>query len=57
MVVRIEYVSLTDGEELQELQTLDGRGGAILSGAVRMMPTGEGEAPVRIIDNIIFKAR
>lgn len=55
--VKVEYVSLTDGEELQELQTLDGRGGAILSGAVRMMPTGEGEAPVRIIDNIIFKAR
>lgn len=55
--VEVEYLSLADGNELNELNVLDGRGGAILSGAVRVMPTGEGESPVRIIDNIILKAR
>lgn len=55
--VEVEYLSLADGKELSELEVLDGQGGAILSGAVRMMPTSEEEAPVRIIDNIIFKAR
>lgn len=55
--VEVEYLSLADWKELNELEVLDGRGGAILSGAVRMMPTQEGEAPVRIIDNIIFKSR
>lgn len=55
--IEIEYLSLADGNELNELEVLDGRGGEILSGAVRVMPTGEGESPVRIIDNIILKAR
>ncbi|KAL0634363.1 pantoate-beta-alanine ligase [Maublancomyces gigas] len=57
VTIEVEYLSLADGEELNELQALDGRGGAILSGAVRIMPAGERESPVRIIDNIILKAR
>lgn len=57
VTIEVEYLSLADGEELNELQVLDGRGGAILSGAVRVMPAGERESPVRIIDNIILKAR
>lgn len=57
VTIEVEYLSLADGEELNELQVLDGRGGAILSGAVRIMPAGERESPVRIIDNIILKAR
>lgn len=57
VTIEVEYLSLADGEELNELQVLDGRGGTILSGAVRVMPAGERESPVRIIDNIILKAR
>lgn len=55
--VEVEYLSLADGKRLSELEVVDGRGGAILSGAVKILPTNEGEAPVRIIDNIIFEAR
>lgn len=57
VIIEVEYLSLADGKELNELQVLDGRGGTILSGAVRVMSAAEGESPVRIIDNIILKAR
>ncbi|KAK2784055.1 pantothenate synthase [Onygenales sp. PD_12] len=61
----IDYISLADPESLEELQTVDGSKGAILSGAVKMLPIenpqpgedcgmGAGDAPVRLIDNIIL---
>ena len=52
----VEYFSLADLEELQELGAVDPRKGAVLSSAVRMLPIEEGQGPVRIIDNIILEA-
>jgi len=61
----IDYVSLAHPETMQELQEVDEKYGAILSGAVKMLPVespqdGEdlgasGGPPVRLIDNIILK--
>ncbi|KAH7410998.1 pantoate-beta-alanine ligase-like protein [Cadophora sp. MPI-SDFR-AT-0126] len=61
----IDYISLADPETMQELEEVDETKGAILSGAVKMLPVespqpGEdlglaGGPPVRLIDNIILK--
>jgi pantoate--beta-alanine ligase len=61
----IDYVSLSDPETMEELESVDESRGAILSGAVRMLPVeapqpGEdlgfgGGPPVRLIDNIVLK--
>ncbi|KAG6029008.1 hypothetical protein E4U40_000738 [Claviceps sp. LM458 group G5] len=60
----IDYLSLADPDSLQELDEVDPRRGAILSGAVKMLPVedpqeGEdlghsGGPAVRLIDNIIL---
>ena len=61
----IDYISLSDPETMEELETIDESRGAILSGAVRMLPVeapqpdedlGFGRGPsVRLIDNIVLK--
>lgn len=61
----MDYVSLADPETMQEVDEVDNTKGAILSGAVKMLPvespqSGEdlglaGGPPVRLIDNIILK--
>lgn len=62
----VDYISLADPDTLEEVQgEVDPAKGAILSGAIKMLPveeaqTGEdldvggGIIPVRLIDNIIF---
>ncbi|PGH29906.1 pantoate-beta-alanine ligase [[Emmonsia] crescens] len=61
----LDYISLADVDSLEELQVVDGSRGAVLSGAVKMLPVdspqpGEdcgkngGDTPVRLIDNIII---
>lgn len=62
----MDYVSLANPETMQEVDEVDNTKGAILSGAVKMLPvespqSGEdlglaGGPPVRLIDNIILKA-
>lgn len=61
----VDYISLADPDTMEELEEIDGSRGAILSGAVKMLPVetpqeGEdlglsGGPPVRLIDNIILK--
>lgn len=61
----VDYISLADPETMEELEEVDESRGAILSGAVKMLPvespqSGEdlglsGGPPVRLIDNIILK--
>ncbi|KAG6083994.1 hypothetical protein E4U30_000448 [Claviceps sp. LM220 group G6] len=63
----IDYLSLADPDSLQELDEVDPRRGAILSGAVKMLPvedSQEGEdlghsggPAVRLIDNIILSPK
>jgi pantoate--beta-alanine ligase len=59
----IDYISLGDPNSMEELSTVDPRRGAILSGAVKMLPLeetkpgellglGDDQIPVRLIDNI-----
>ena len=61
----IDYLSLADPESMEELKVIDQKKGAILSGAVKMLPV---EAPqegedlglhggplVRLIDNVVIK--
>lgn len=61
----VDYISLADPETLDELDVVDPNRGAILSGAVKMMPVeeprpnedlgvGSGTIPVRLIDNILL---
>ncbi|CUS11733.1 unnamed protein product [Tuber aestivum] len=52
-----EYFSVSCPKELEELEQVDVNVGAVISGAVRMLPTQEGEGSVRIIDNIILKGK
>ncbi|KAI9851929.1 MAG: pantothenate synthase [Thelocarpon superellum] len=65
--LELDYLSLADMETLEELEEVDGSRGAILSGAVKMLPIEEaqlgedcgltgGGSPVRLIDNIILEA-
>ncbi|RDH34802.1 Pantoate-beta-alanine ligase [Aspergillus welwitschiae] len=64
----VDYISLADPDTLDELEIVDPAKGAILSGAVKMAPLeeakpgedcglGDGQVPVRLIDNLIFKPR
>ncbi|GAM34539.1 hypothetical protein TCE0_015f02184 [Talaromyces pinophilus] len=64
----VDYISLADPESLDEVDTIDASRGAILSGAVKMMPieeaqtgeklgVGEDKIAVRLIDNIILSPR
>lgn len=62
----VDYISLADPDTLEEVQTVDDRRGAILSGAIKMLPLetfradeqlgmGDDKVPVRLIDNIILQ--
>lgn len=60
--VEFEYISLADGELLEEFrpEEIVGRErgeGAVLSGAVRVLPLEEGQGMVRLIDNLILSSR
>lgn len=61
----VDYISLADPDTMEELEEVDASRGAILSGAVRMLPAeqpgeneelgvGGGQIPVRLIDNIVL---
>ena len=61
----VDYISLADPDTLDEVDVVDQSRGAILSGAVKMLPLeesrpggdgglGNDEVPVRLIDNIIL---
>ncbi|KAF2798989.1 Nucleotidylyl transferase [Melanomma pulvis-pyrius CBS 109.77] len=61
----VDYLSLADPETMEELEEVDEIRGAILSGAVKMLPVenpgdgeelgvGGGQIPVRLIDNIVL---
>ncbi|KAF1966005.1 Nucleotidylyl transferase, partial [Bimuria novae-zelandiae CBS 107.79] len=61
----VDYISLADPETMEELEEVDPARGAILSGAVKMLPVeqpgadeelgvGGGQIPVRLIDNIVL---
>ena len=62
----VDYISLADPDTMEEIEEIDDQRGAILSGAIRMLPVetpqdGEdlglsGGPAVRLIDNIILKA-
>ncbi|KAF2736118.1 Nucleotidylyl transferase [Polyplosphaeria fusca] len=61
----VDYISLADPDTMEELEEVDDTRGAILSGAVKMLPiespregeelgVGGGQIPVRLIDNIVL---
>jgi pantoate--beta-alanine ligase len=61
----VDYLSLADPDTMEELEMVDDTRGAILSGAVKMLPVenpregeelgmGGGQIPVRLIDNIVL---
>ncbi|KAI9837940.1 MAG: pantothenate synthase [Sclerophora amabilis] len=65
---KVDYLSLADPESLEELDEVDPSRGAIVSGAIKMMPVeepqpgedcgvGGGVTTVRLIDNIILNPR
>ncbi|GAM85074.1 hypothetical protein ANO11243_030770 [Dothideomycetidae sp. 11243] len=64
----VDYISLADPDTLEEVETIDETKGAVLSGAIKMMPLesdkpeagedcglGDGKIAVRLIDNIILR--
>ncbi|KAG8673327.1 hypothetical protein FPOAC1_006639 [Fusarium poae] len=61
----VDYISLADPDALVEVDEIDPSRGAVLSGAIKMLPVEEakkgedlgfsGGPPVRLIDNIILK--
>lgn len=60
----VEYISLADPETMNEIDIVDPKRGAILSGAIKMLPvsvpqneTERAQKTVRLIDNIIFEPR
>lgn len=60
----VDYISLADAESLEEIVEVSEAKGAILSGAIKILPVeelckGEGdcEIPVRLIDNIVLEPR
>ena len=66
--IEVDYISLADPETLEEVEEVDVKRGAVLSGAVKMLPVEvvrEGErvglggdrGVVRLIDNIILEGR
>ena len=57
--IELEYLSLADGSDMEEFDPKEKVGsqygdGAVLSGAIRMLPVDEGQDVVRLIDNLIF---
>ncbi|KAL1653008.1 pantoate-beta-alanine ligase [Didymella pomorum] len=63
---QVDYLSLADPDTMEEVEKVDETKGAILSGAVKMMPIeepqegeqlglGGGQVPVRLIDNIVLQ--
>ncbi|KAK6430226.1 pantoate-beta-alanine ligase [Oleoguttula sp. CCFEE 5521] len=61
----VDYISLADPDNLEEIQLVKSSQGAVLSGAIKMLPLttaraderlgqGEDKLPVRLIDNIIL---
>lgn len=58
-MLEVEYLSLAESGELEEFEPEEKvnreRGeGAVMSGAVRMLPIEEGQGVVRLIDNVIL---
>lgn len=61
----VDYVSLADPDTMQEVDVIDPAKGAVLSGAIKMLPVekaapgedlGHGDGPaVRLLDNIILR--
>lgn len=62
---QVDYISLADPDTMEEVERVDETKGAILSGAVKMLPidnpqegenmgVGGGQIPVRLIDNIVL---
>ncbi|PVI04621.1 Nucleotidylyl transferase [Periconia macrospinosa] len=62
----VDYISLADPETMEEIDEVDDTRGAIVSGAIKMLPVeqpiegeelgvGGGQIPVRLIDNIILE--
>lgn len=62
----VDYISLSDPDTMEEVEEVDEAKGAILSGAIKMLPieepqeseelgVGEGKIPVRLIDNIVLE--
>jgi pantoate--beta-alanine ligase len=62
---QVDYISLADPYTMEEVEQIDETKGAILSGAVKMLPiedphgseglgVGGGQIPVRLIDNIVL---
>lgn len=64
VLFQLDYISLADPDTMEEIEVIDPSKGAILSGAIKMLPVyapQEGEdlghndgPPVRLIDNIIL---
>lgn len=67
VMFEMDYISLADPDTMEEIEEVDTAKGAILSGAIKMLPVfeaHEGEdlglsngPPVRLIDNIILPPR
>lgn len=65
VLFEVDYISLADPDTLAEIDEIDPSRGAVLSGAIKMLPVEEaqkgedlgfsGGPPVRLIDNIILK--
>ncbi|KKK13033.1 pantoate--beta-alanine ligase [Aspergillus ochraceoroseus] len=66
VLFEVDYISLADPDTLEEVDIVDATKGAILSGAVKMLPLeetnsgedcglGDGKVSVRLIDNLILK--
>ncbi|KAI9901160.1 hypothetical protein N3K66_002977 [Trichothecium roseum] len=63
----VDYISLADPDTMQEVESVDPEKGAVLSGAIKMLPVEEanegedlghsGGPAVRLIDNIILEPR
>lgn len=64
--IEVDYISLADPDTMEEVEVVDASKGAILSGAIKMLPLeepqegedcglGGGVVPVRLIDNIILR--
>lgn len=64
----MDYISLADPDTLDELDVVEPAKGGILSGAMKMLPLeeakpdedrglGDGQVPVRLIDNLVLKPR
>lgn len=67
VVFQLDYISLADPDTMEEIEEVDPARGAILSGAIKMLPVYEpqegedlghsGGPPVRLIDNLILPPR